>query len=87
MYIILEISFKSDNTLRVLSFDVNGLKNFAKCIDIKNKILYPENKKLAADIYTFQESRSTAPIEQSWRSAFPGQVVFAHGTNFTPGVV
>ena len=79
--------FKSDNNVRILSCNVNGLNSLDKTHAIRRKLLYPIDKSLTPDIYTFQETFSQPSVLEDWDRLLPGHVAFAHGTNHSAGVL
>ena len=66
---------------------MNGLHDTSKLCQIKSKLLCPENKRNAPDIYTFQESRSTPEVTKLWNQLLPGSVAYSHGSNRSRGVL
>ena len=81
------VIFRSDNSIHILSYNVNGLNNPNKCCKIANRLLRPEDKCNIPDIYTFQESRSTEEVVPFWNLILPGKKLYAHGSSTARGVV
>ena len=58
-----------------------------KLKEIKNLLLYPEDKNKTPDIYNFQETGSTHDVERFWNGVLPDKKVYSHGTTHCRGVL
>lgn len=67
--------------IKVVSFNVNGLRSEQKRRSIFNYLKY-----FKADIILLQETHSTCEDETVWTNEWGAKVIFNHGTNFSKGV-
>ena len=90
------LTFRSNNSLKLLSYNVNGLNNVEKLVKIRNRFLKLEDKNEIPDIYTFQEAKGKSHVEIFWNNILPGKVLYSHNDKgpgnsrgiilgFTPG--
>lgn len=68
--------------VNVVSFNVNGLRNELKRRSIFNLLKYDNNH-----IILLQETHSMVKDEQVWSNEWGSKIYFAHGTNFSRGVM
>jgi len=71
----------SNNTCKILSLNVRGIKEATKRRGIFS---YLEDKK--ASFYFLQETYSEITDENAWKNEWGGEIIFSHGSNRSGGV-
>ena len=77
----MEGSHNSTSSLRVGSFNCNGLGNYIKRDRVLNWL-----KAKHEDIILLQETHTTSDSEEDWRRSWEGEILFNHGNSNSTGV-
>ena len=69
-----------NSTLRLISLNVRGLRNFKK-----RRMIYTWCKKKNADIIFLQETHSTKEVKNQWRNEWGAEIIMSHGSSNSRG--
>ena len=83
----MNVTFRRDNSLRFLSYNIRGLSDMTKLTKIKDRFLYPEKKSDTPDLYTFQEIHSSPELMKFWKLYLPGKITASYGSTKSGGVL
>ena len=69
------------NRVKVISFNVRGLRN-----QVKRRSIFSYLKNQKATLYCLQETFSKEDDEKIWSAEWGGQIIFSHGSEHFRGV-
>ena len=81
---VIAFAFQGNKSLRLLSYNVRGLRDAYKRQELVSRLLYPLNEK-PPDIFAFQETHSDDQEVHTWK--IKADLYCAHGSNVQRGVL